>query len=39
MKAPGASKGDWDLYDLVGTIPGDEAFRSIADGKCPLLGK
>lgn len=39
VKAPGASKGDWDLYDLVGTIPGDEAFRSIADGKCPLLGK
>ncbi|WP_043878834.1 ABC transporter substrate-binding protein [Azorhizobium caulinodans] len=39
VKSPGSSKGEWDLYDLVGTIPGDEAFRSIADGKCPLLGK
>ncbi|WP_029004885.1 ABC transporter substrate-binding protein [Azorhizobium doebereinerae] len=39
VKAPGASKGEWDLYDLVGTIPGDEAFRTLADGKCPLLKK
>ncbi len=37
VKAPEASKGPWDYYDLVSTIPGDVAFRSMADGACPLL--
>lgn len=37
VKDPSASKGEWDLYDLVATLPGDEAFRTLADGKCPLL--
>ena len=27
VKAPAASKGEWDLYELVATLPGDEAFR------------
>lgn len=25
-KAPGASQGEWDVYDLVATVPGEEAF-------------
>src|SRR5271165_2937079 len=36
VKAPTASKGRWDLYDLVETIPADEAFRPISEGGCPL---
>ena len=39
VKAPAASKGPYDLYDVVATIPPAEAFRPIADGKCPLVAK
>lgn len=35
VKAPGASKGEWDLYDLVATLPGDEAFRPLSESTCP----
>ena len=37
VKAPVASKGPWDLYDLVHTTPGDQAFRPLALGGCPLI--
>ena len=37
VKAPAASKGRWDDYDLVETIPADEAFRPLAEGGCPLV--
>lgn len=37
VKAPADSKGRWDDYDLVETIPADEAFRPLADGGCPLV--
>jgi branched-chain amino acid transport system substrate-binding protein len=36
-KAPGESKGPWDLYKLNATIPGDQGFRPIAEGDCPLI--
>ncbi len=36
VKAPAASKGRWDFYDLVETIPAEEAFRPLADGGCPM---
>ena len=39
VKAPAASKGPYDLYDVVATIPPAEAFRPIAEGKCPLVAK
>lgn len=39
VKKPAASAGEWDYYDLLATIPGDQAFRSLADGKCPALRK
>jgi branched-chain amino acid transport system substrate-binding protein len=38
VKAPGESKGPWDYYRLVRTIPAAEAFRPLADGGCPLAG-
>lgn len=37
VKAPEASTGPWDYYDLVATIPAAEAFRPLAEGGCPLV--
>ena len=39
VKAPAESKGEWDLYKLVSTVPADQAFRPIAEGNCPMIGK
>jgi len=39
VKAPAQSTGPYDLYDLVATIPAAQAFRPIAEGKCPLVAK
>ena len=39
VKAPAASKGEWDLYDLVATVPAAEAFRPVAQGGCPGIAK
>ena len=39
VKKPGESKGDWDYYDLVATIPGDEAFRPLSQSTCPAIKK
>jgi len=36
VKKPEESKGDWDLYKTVATIPAAEAFRPLADGGCSL---
>ncbi|MBS3649499.1 ABC transporter substrate-binding protein [Pseudaminobacter sp. 19-2017] len=37
VKTPDQSKGPWDYYDLVATIPADKAFRPLADGGCELV--
>ena len=37
VKAPGDSKGEWDYYEKLATIPADKAFRPLADGGCPLV--
>ena len=39
VKTPEESKGPWDYYKIIGTIPGEKAFRPVADGKCPLVKK
>jgi branched-chain amino acid transport system substrate-binding protein len=39
VKSPAESKDPWDLYKLVATIPGDQAFQSLADSRCPLVKK
>ncbi|MDI4655631.1 ABC transporter substrate-binding protein [Xanthobacter autotrophicus] len=39
VKAPDQSKGPWDYYNLVATIPAQEAFRPMAEGRCPLVAK
>jgi branched-chain amino acid transport system substrate-binding protein len=38
-KAPEESKGEWDLAKIVATIPGDQAFRPLHEGGCPLVKK
>jgi branched-chain amino acid transport system substrate-binding protein len=38
-KSPDESKADWDLAKIVATIPGDQAFRPLTEGGCPLIKK
>jgi branched-chain amino acid transport system substrate-binding protein len=37
VKKPSESKGPWDLYKLLATIPADQAFRPLGEGGCPLV--
>ncbi|KMO32078.1 ABC transporter permease [Methylobacterium variabile] len=37
VKAPSESKGRWDYYKLLQTVPTAEAFRPLAEGGCPLV--
>ncbi len=37
VKAPEQSRGRWDDYELVATIPAEAAFRPIGEGGCPLV--
>lgn len=39
VKKPEESKGPWDYYKLVGTVPGDQAFTPLSESKCALLKK
>ena len=36
VKAPDASKGEWDYYDTVTTIPAADAFRPVEESGCAL---
>jgi len=37
VKKPEESKNEWDLYKLIATVPGDEAFRPLDKGGCSLV--
>jgi branched-chain amino acid transport system substrate-binding protein len=37
VKSPEESKYPWDYYKILKTIPGDEAFRPLAESECPLV--
>ncbi len=37
VKPPERSRGRWDYYDLVATIPAAQAFRPLGEGGCPLV--
>jgi branched-chain amino acid transport system substrate-binding protein len=39
VKSPSESKGAWDYYKLIRTVPADEAFRPAADSGCSLVKK
>lgn len=36
VKTPAESKGPWDYYKLIRTIPAKDAFKPLAAGGCPL---
>lgn len=36
-KKPSELTGEWDLLKVTATIPGDEAFRPLAESQCPLV--
>ena len=36
-KDPSDSKGRGDAYDLLATIPAEQAFRPMSEGGCPLM--
>ncbi|HZH53520.1 MAG TPA: ABC transporter substrate-binding protein [Microvirga sp.] len=37
VKKPEESKGEWDLYKHLATVPADQAFRPLNEGGCPLV--
>ena len=37
VKTPAQSKDEWDLYDIIRTIPAKDAYRPLADSQCKLV--
>ncbi len=37
VKSPEESKGDWDYFKVVSSIPAEQAFRPLNEGNCPLV--
>jgi branched-chain amino acid transport system substrate-binding protein len=37
VKTPSESKQPWDYYNMLGVIPGTQAFRPLAEAGCPLV--
>jgi branched-chain amino acid transport system substrate-binding protein len=37
VKKPSESKYPWDYYKIIRALPGDEVFRPLAEGDCPLV--
>jgi branched-chain amino acid transport system substrate-binding protein len=37
VKKPAESTSKWDIYNLVATVPGEDAFRPLDRGGCPLV--
>ena len=37
VKSPEESRGEWDFFKRVGTVPAEDAYRPLAEGRCPLV--
>ena len=37
VKSPEESKYPYDYYRLLDTIPGEQAFRPLSEGGCPMV--
>ncbi|GJE09356.1 MULTISPECIES: ABC transporter substrate-binding protein [Methylobacterium] len=37
VKTPSESKGPWDFYKILKTIPGDQAFQPLSESTCALV--
>jgi len=38
-KQPEETRYPWDYYKILTTIPGEAAFRPLAESECPLVHK
>jgi branched-chain amino acid transport system substrate-binding protein len=39
VKKPGENKGEWDLYNVVQTLPGETVNRPLSESPCALVKK
>lgn len=39
VKTPAESKGAWDYYKILSTIPGEKAFKPLSESTCALVKK
>jgi branched-chain amino acid transport system substrate-binding protein len=39
VKKPSETREPWDYYNILSVIPGDQAFRPLAEGGCPLASR
>lgn len=39
VKTPAESKGPWDYYKIIETLPGDKVYGSLAESTCPFIKK
>jgi branched-chain amino acid transport system substrate-binding protein len=39
VKTPAESKGPWDYYTVVATLPGDEVYTKLSESTCKLVKK
>jgi branched-chain amino acid transport system substrate-binding protein len=37
VKSPDESSGPWDYYEILRTIPADQAYRPLSESACPLV--
>ncbi len=37
VKTPAASIGEWELFDIIDTVPGATVFRPLPESDCPLV--
>lgn len=37
VKSPEASTGEWDVYQVLATIPAEEAYRPLSESQCKLV--
>ena len=37
IKTPAESTDPWDVVKILRTVPGDDAFRPLAQSECPLV--
>lgn len=39
VKTPSESKGPWDYYKLIATVPAEQAFQPLSESRCPMITK
>lgn len=39
VKAPSASKGEWDMFEILEKVPADQTWIPLSESKCPLVQK